>query len=167
VSRRLGNAEWRALSDAANEPDFPGDSLGELFASLPAETQQLCAREGITTEQILERITQPGAELCPRCGARPVRVPHLGVCRACASRLSVEAAHEIAAEITAHREHDTSKQQLHRLREEMGDALPVHLRAMKRHTCEECGRVFQSRAQRAQCPECEDASHQRARDPTE
>ena len=61
-----------------------------------------------------------GAELCPLCVARPIRVAATGLCRVCHLRELAEAHREAIEELEAQRELWTARQQLKRARARAG-----------------------------------------------
>lgn len=99
----------------------PAD-MEDLFAELPVSVQQAVARGELALEDVFERITRPGLELCPHCGVReiPPRLRRVGVCSSCFAKRSVAAHAEVVADLEDKRATGMAKQRTKRLRERYG-----------------------------------------------
>lgn len=97
----------------------------DLWEMLTVEQQQAVARGDVSLEELLElATTAAGAEVCPICCTRPVRVKSSGWCRPCTTRALNDAFHERIAMVEAYRERTLLKKNLQRAREVAGIPTP-------------------------------------------
>lgn len=95
--------------------------MESLFYELPVPTQQAIARGEVTMEDVFERITRPGTELCPHCGRYeiPDDLKRVGICRSCFSKRTQEAHQEVMRDLENVKAVNAAKQAAKRAREEL------------------------------------------------
>jgi hypothetical protein len=103
----------------------------DLFELLPVSLQQAVARGDVDLDELLDRVTRPGAEICPHCGVNEIdpntQAGRRGICVPCVRRRFTDAANERLANLEALRENNAAKTAVKRARIEIGAELGINL----------------------------------------